>query len=90
MNEVKVDPKEELPDYRNYDQTVEVYNLYKSTEKADLSAYLKRPKIGKVYKFSPGFMESMKIKRDSNTRWGFKNRCNVTISNFFRSTFNYI
>ena len=53
----------EQPDYLSYDQAVQAYELYVGTEKAELSAYLKRPKIGNLYKLKLIFVESLKLKR---------------------------
>ena len=39
---------EELPEYLDYNQALQAYELYYGTEKAKLSEYLKRPKIGNV------------------------------------------
>jgi hypothetical protein len=46
LKQGKIDPEEDPPEYLSYDQAVEAYNLYKSTEKAVLSGYLKGPKNG--------------------------------------------
>lgn len=53
----------DVEEYLNYDQAVEAYDLYRSTEKAELQNYLKRPKVGNVYKFRLVFMESVRLKR---------------------------
>ena len=54
---------EELPEYLDYNQALQAYELYYGTEKANLSEYLKRPKIGNIYKFRLVFMESLQLKR---------------------------
>jgi GTPase SAR1 family protein len=63
LKESGIDFEGEQPDYLSYDQAVQAYELYVGTEKAELSAYLKRPKIGNLYKLKLIFVESLKLKR---------------------------
>ena len=70
---------EEAPDYLSYDEAVTGYNLYDNTEKAKLSEYVQRPKIGNIYKFKLVCVEAMKIKRLKKIRTSEKNTCDVTM-----------
>lgn len=63
LNWLKGQGQTEVGEYLNYDQAVEAYTLYQNTEKAELHNYLKRPKVGNIYKFRLVFMESAKLKR---------------------------
>ena len=63
VNWLKSQGQMEMGECLNYDQAVEAYNLYQNTEKAELHNYLKRPKVGNIYKFRLIFMESAELKR---------------------------
>ena len=68
-----------MGEYINYDQAVEAYNLYQNTEKAELHNYLKRPKVGNIYKFRLIFMESAELKRLKKIMTARNLRADVTL-----------
>ena len=63
LKESDVDFTGKAPEYLDYNEAVQAYELYIGTEKAELSEYLKRPKIGNTYKFRLVFTESLQLKR---------------------------
>lgn len=79
VNWLKSQGQMEMGEYINYDQAVEAYNLYQNTEKAELHNYLKRPKVGNIYKFRLIFMESAELKRLKKIMTARNLRADVTL-----------
>jgi hypothetical protein len=66
-------------EYLSYKQACAAYRMYSTTDNAELSDYVVRPKIGNVYKLSLVFNEAMKLRRLLDVKLAQSKEVNISL-----------